>query len=30
MLARSPLLSSLNEHEQGAGVPVRGRVVTEP
>lgn len=30
MLARSPLLSSLNEHEHAAGAPPRGRIVTEP
>jgi drug/metabolite transporter (DMT)-like permease len=30
MLARSPLLSALNEHEHSAGVALRGRIVTEP
>jgi drug/metabolite transporter (DMT)-like permease len=30
MLARSPLLSALNEHEHSADVALRGRVVTDP
>ena len=30
MLARSPLLSSLNEHEHSAGTSLPGRILTEP